>query len=720
MSTSLSEVSPGRFLRLARKELTEILRDRRTVLTLLLMPLLLYPLLSLGFRQFLLSSAAGAQPLEYRLGVESEAEGRAIAAFLEHGKESLKKRGGYRAEGPNPRPDAPPEPNLRWLDSSDLDDAVRRGLIDVAIRTDPAGPFRPDVDTDLAVDLELTYRDDSATGVDALHAVERLCREANAVFLSRRLASVGIEQRPEAVRPVVKTLPGPEGRSSRIFAVLVPLVLIMMTITGAVYPAIDLTAGERERGTLEVLIASPVPRWALLGAKYVAVVCVAVLTALVNVASMAVTLWASDPTHQFIDEKSLTIWLIPQILGLLLLLAAFYSGVLLALTSFARSFKEAQAYLIPLMLASLLPGMIGLLPGLRLEGPLAVAPLINIVLLARDLLEGAAKPFSAVVVVLTTALYAVAAVAVAARTFGAEAVLSAQESGWGELFRRPLTRRTTATTSGALLCLALMFSASFVLNRLIIAFVGGPVSDLLAAQAVATVSLFGAFPLVAAWFGRLRPVTGFRIHVPGVGACLAAVLFGVCLWPIAYEIGLMLRWLDIASLSKEQLDKVSGMLAEYRAAPIPVVVTVLGILPAVFEELFFRGYLLGALLSATRPWTAIITSALLFGVFHLVTGGGLAIERLPVSAFLGIVLGWLCWKSGSVFPGMMLHALHNSLLVLLGPYESVLKDRGWSIGEDEQLPALLLLGAVTGSALAAVWVRMLPGPANDASLVEDD
>src|SRR5204863_4946184 len=76
-------------------------------------------------------------------------------------------------------------------------------------------------------------------------------------------------------------------------AVFVPLVLILMTMTGAVYPAIDLTAGERERGTLEVLIAAPVPRVSLLFGKYVAVVTVAVLTALVNLASMTVSLLVS-------------------------------------------------------------------------------------------------------------------------------------------------------------------------------------------------------------------------------------------------------------------------------------------------------------------------------------------------------------------------------------------------------------------------------------------
>jgi ABC-2 type transport system permease protein/sodium transport system permease protein len=481
-----------------------------------------------------------------------------------------------------------------------------------------------------------------------------------------------------------------------------------MTITGAVYPAIDLTAGEHERGTLEVLIAAPVPRWALLGAKYVAVLTVAVLTALVNLASMAITLWTSGLSTVFIDENSITIWLLPQVFGLLLLLAAFFSGVLLAITSFARSFKEAQAYLIPLMLSSLLPGMIGLVPGLHLEGPLAVVPLINIVLLARDLLQGTADPAAAAVVVLTTVLYAVAAIAVATRTFGAEAVLYAQQGGWSELFRRPNRPRAAATAFGALLCLALTFPISLIVNRVIVSLQGEPVSSLLTAQALAPVILFGLIPLSAARYGRVNVLTAFRLRWPHIGAGLAAIILGLSLWPLAFELGLLLRSVGIESLSKEQLDKVQDILAEYRRIPVGVVIFVLAVTPAVLEEFFFRGYLFSALLRASRPRTAILSTAILIGMFHLVTAGGLAIERLPVSTFLGLVLGWICWKSGSILPGMLLHAVHNSLLVSLGIFEPWLKDRGWSLGGDEHLPAGILIAGVIGSALGLIGVWLLP------------
>src|SRR5262249_46331319 len=154
-------------------------------------------------------------------------------------------------------------------------------------------------------------------------------------------------------------------------------------------------------------------------------VTVAVLTALINLVMMTLTVMLSGLSGLAprLFGEGLSLLTIVQLFGLLLLFATFFSAVLLMLTSFARSFKEAQAYLIPLMLVSLAPGLIGMLPGLKLEGMLTVAPLVNIVLLGRDSLEGNGSWAPAVIVIASTFLYALAAIAGAARTFGAESVL---------------------------------------------------------------------------------------------------------------------------------------------------------------------------------------------------------------------------------------------------------------------------------------------------------
>src|SRR5690606_5732477 len=245
---------------------------------------------------------------------------------------------------------------------------------------------------------------------------------------------------------------------------VLPLILILMTITGAVYPAIDLTAGERERGTLEILVAAPVPRLGLLLAKYVSVLTVALLTATVNLATMSATILLSGLGGELFGQRGLSLGVILEIFGLLVLFAALFSAVLLLLSSFARSFKEAQAYLIPLMLLALGPGLLSLTPGLELRGFLAVAPLVNVVLLGRDLLEQNAQAPLAAVVVASNFLYAGAAIAAAARVFGSEDVLFGVQGGWSDWLQRPRRPRPAPSVATALFCLALIFPAFFVVT----------------------------------------------------------------------------------------------------------------------------------------------------------------------------------------------------------------------------------------------------------------
>jgi ABC-2 type transport system permease protein/sodium transport system permease protein len=708
-----------------RKEVVSILRDRRTIVTLVLMPLLLYPLLALAFQQFLLSNAAPPDRPAYRVGFSDDQDGQALARYVLRGQEALSRRPGARKL-----------PDLLAFGFRDLEADVLARRVDVAVRALQPVPFSADERVpfdfrrDVALDVELYYREDNALGREAAAAVEEAVRAENAAYLGLHLGSKGVTQRPVPVAAVAKPLKDPAAEKASPLATLIPLVLILMTITGAVYPAIDLTAGERERGTLETLVAAPVPRLGLLFAKYVAVWTVAVLTALVNLGTMVATLLLTLPAPlrgQLFGSHGLTAAAVLEVFGLLLLFAAFFSAVLLALTSFARSFKEAQAYLVPLMLLSLAPGVLSLLPGMDLKGPWVVAPLLNVVLLTRDVFAGNASAVTGSVVVLTTLLYALAAVGVAARVFGAEAVLYNEQSGWADLVRRPARPQPAGTAAGALLCLALMFPLAFLLNAglaWLALFLRGPLPPAaatvtggvgaaalagpaqgsdevvvgLVAQGLATVLLFAGFPLAAAWLGRVRPASALRLAVPRWQAVAAALLLGVCLWPLVGELIQLERDLGVTSLRPEMLDQVKEGLRKWQALPAWPFVLAYAVLPAVLEELFFRGYLFSALLRAVRPATAVVVTAVVFGLFHLMAGNFLVVERLLPSTLLGLVLGVICWRTGSVVPGMVLHVCHNATLVLLAYYQP-------DLSEDQHLPWQWLVAAGAAAVLGAAWLR---------------
>jgi ABC-2 type transport system permease protein/sodium transport system permease protein len=703
----------ARLARLMRKELSESLRDRRTILTLVLMPLLLYPVLAMAFQQLLLSTKLEKARPVYRVAFASPEEANALLSFWGVGREHQVRRQGGASGRDNPGglpAFLEPLPELRPSSTPDVAEDVAAGRADVGVKLTPPGPFRADPRRPLFVNVELYYREGSAAGRDAARYLDSLSADANAQLISEGLRLMRVRQRGDPMRVRATEVADRTSKKSSLVPVLVPLILILMTMTGAVYPAIDLTAGERERGTLEVLVAAPIPRLSVLLAKYVAVLTVAMLTALVNLGTMALTLQVTG-IGPAIFGASLTFAVLAQVLALLLLFAAFFSAVLLALTSFARSFKEAQAYLIPLMLFCLTPGTLALMPGLSLRGPLAVAPLVNIVLLARDVFEGAASPAIAGVVVTTTLLYALAAVALAARVFGAEAVLSSETSGWSDLFRRPARPAPAAEPAAALLCLAILFPAYF----LVISGLGRleelDLSARLLLASGVNVVLFMGVPLASAWLGRVELRPGLGLRRPGWQPCAVAVLLGASLWPFVHEAVLLLQRAGIATLGPEQRERLSALVAQWRELPPGLLVGALAVVPAVAEELFFRGYLLSALLGGgRRVGRAVLGSAALFAAFHLLVSDALAVERLAPSFLLGMVLGWLAYASGSVLPGMLLHVLHNGGMVLLGYYEPQLVAAGWLGEGQEHYPPWLLAAAAPPAALGLAWLGRLRRP----------
>lgn len=694
--------SAARLTRLCLKELRETLRDRRTIVTLVFMPLLVYPLLSIAFQKFAISSASSISQVDIHIGVESENAASRLSWFLGMGSELLRQQNPSASNGGDSEAvDA--DPHVELILAKDLRQAVANGSVDVSVvmrnrgrqpdetaqRTNGPGrrPFR----------CQLICREESALSKLALDFVQERLNAVNDAFI----------RESRIVMPTKFTTENVSSQATSFsLTTLIPLILVLMTITGAVYPAIDVTAGERERGTLETLMAAPVPRLSLLFSKYIAVLTVALFTATANLVSMTVTLVATDLGETVFGEAGLTAGLVAQVFALLILFATFFSAILLAITSFARSFKEAQSYLIPIMLLALAPGMMSLMPDLEFTVTLAVTPLVNIVLLARDIFEGKPDPSLATAAVLSTALYAFAALGLAARIFGADAILYGSQATWSDLMRRPDEPRETATVPAAMFCLAVLFPIYFLVASTLHSFpdvdlagvINAPVSSLppislttrLIASAVITATVFLGVPLIAAILQRVRLADAFQLRASGWLTYVAAAIFGLTLWPFAYEAFLLSNSSGIELASK--LKQVQSWLNRLPDLSPFVLLPCLAITPAVCEELFFRGYLLGAFRKAVRPWTAIVGTAVIFGVFHVVAST-LSTERLIPSTLMGIVLGWLCYRTGSVLPGILLHALHNGFLLMIAHYREKLVHFGWAVQEETHLPALWLCGA---------------------------
>ena len=652
-----------------RKELRETLRDRRTIVTLLVMPLLLYPLLGFGLRVLAFRQSGDAQ-VEYRLAIETESEAMWLSEALRTGDQMLKKATGAVKEPPDIQLLVPNDPSQFDLESMVAESGADLG-IRVQLGESIAGNSRQGR-------VQTYVNEGSPLSREVSQYVERRLAAANIEWI-RNWASQNGQDVPVPIEQT-RVLLQPAESASAIVGLL-PLILLLMTVTGGVYPAIDLTAGERERNTMETLMALPVPRFRLLAAKYVAVVVATMMTGLMNLLAMSTTLYVLQLDRTLLGEGGFTVGLAAKLFLGLAAFALFYSAVLLLLTSSARSFKEAQAYLIPLLLMSIAPGLVILVPGWNLAGGTAAIPLVNILLLSRELLEGTVQRLPAIVAVISTVLYGVSALALAAQVFGNDAVAVGSRGRWRDFLRRPSNSSGLPSLLSTVFTLALLFPAYFIVSG-ILARVDAQLTTRLVLSAAMTVFLFVAVPWLLLRWQRVSRSQALGLTNAAWPYWIAAPILGLATWPWIYELIIFLHNFGIRGFDPGQIENVDGLLAGWKEIPLWMVVICLGVVPGICEECFFRGFLFNGLKQHLNAIGTITLSAVAFGLFHVVLAGGAAPERILPSTLMGLLLGWIAWQSQSTIPSIIFHVVHNSTLLIVVQARDVLAE--WNIGQIEQ------------------------------------
>jgi sodium transport system permease protein len=724
----------GRWGRLCLKELRETLRDRRTLATLVLMPLLVYPLLSMTLQRLLLATSAERKLENIVVGVLHADDLDRLSDLLKFGETSLSAEA-YHPLAMESEVSVKGRFQEAWRGmvlTASIDEAFRTQAIDLALEIEVEEFSSPAmVKPATTYSVVAHYRPDLPRSQQAYRDLRRLLESINDAE-TYRLRQTVLGQSRAPVELATKAFAVRSDWLQSVAAVI-PLMLLLMTITGAVYPAIDLTAGEKERGTFEAMIATPTPSLVILLSKYVAVLVVSMLTATIHLLGMYLTLSIGGIGQALFGNASLSLLAMLQIFGLMLLFSSFFSAILLGICSLARSFKEAQAYLIPVMLLSFGPGIISLLPSIQLTSNLAVVPLINILLLARDILAERSQPLTGMLVVVSSIAYSLVALVLASRLFS-QAVPAASSARWRWPFLSPALAGPRAPTTGDLIFfLALLFPLYYITSNSL-----GRVSSLalptqLGLRGLLTCLLFWVLPdLYARGVGldrkRLFPLAGSLAWWRWFPACLC---LGSGLWVIAHEIFIVSEELGWISLRLASSEAVLRMAEELRSLPLGLVWFCLAIVPAVAEEFFFRGFVMRSLLTNCRYRAAIILSAILFGFFHVATGNVLMLERFLPTTFLGLVLGWLAWRCGSLLPGMVVHAVHNGLLFTILHYRPQLEAAGWGLDEETHLPWNLVVAgclAVLGGLAVIRWTTRkadrgsppsLPDPASIATTPPD-
>jgi ABC-2 type transport system permease protein/sodium transport system permease protein len=613
--------------------------------------------------------------------------------------------------------------NIVVAEGISLQQALEEGQVDVAVlqvRSESVSLGRNG--SYPAYQLELSFRDADLRSEAAMLEFRKAMELVNDTQSLQFRGAL-----PPAVR-MISTATGKKVDAMASLAGILPLILILMTITGAVYPAIDLTAGERERGTMEAMIATPAPRFLLLLSKYVAVVTVAVLTALANLLACWITLSIGGLGRALLGERGLSLLAIAQILPLLVIFAAFFSAILLAMCSFARSFKEAQAYLIPVMLVSLAPALLTLMPNIEFSTLLGIVPLVNILLLSRDIMTGSPQALPAFAAVFSTLLYAAAALVVASRLFGAESATAGSQETWSDLVRRPKRMKELPDLGDLAVYLALMFPVFFILTNLF-GQMDLSIASKLWINAGILLVLFLIAPALVAQYRRLNPRSTFLLggwwgdsgpvasgpiasgpiasggSVVSYGAGVIrglGVLCGVCLlasglWVIAFEVLKVLSDFGFGAISIERAEGLEEAKVQFASIPFWMILVTSALAPALAEEFFFRGYVLSAFRNRIAPLRAVLYSALIFGLFHVINGSVLSLERFFPTTLLGLALGFVAIRTHSLWPGVLLHAIHNGLLFWLTRFsEKELSE--WFGSTNQHFPPIWILASLASVA----------------------
>lgn len=637
-----------------KREVIDQLRDRRMIFMIFVLPVLLYPFLGVCFMQISQFSREKSSNILI-LSPDSEetlraANGRLNIPLLDE------EPGRFKA-------------NL-------FADETKSHLIQLSFREASKYELEKTAETELEqkefdaiLTLPQKFLDDPENGVpkvvfstareNSMNAggrLERILERWNKKLGEDKLKDAGLS--PKIVNPLTyetrdiaeKT----QFQGASLWSKILPIMLVLWALTGAFYPSIDLCAGEKERGTLETLLCSPAKRSEIVLGKLGTVVIFSALTAILNVISIGFAGWLllSQLPGISTPPQSSMFWLILA-LGPVSIL---FSSLCIALAAFAKSSKEGQYYLTPLMLIVMPLSLLPFSPGVELNLGNSMIPITGIILLLGQCLEGNylfALRYAPVVTGVTL-LCCWIAIRWAIGQFKSESVLfrESEKFSIGAFVRHTLTHKKEYPSFFmgilcAMLILALKYFAGFVFTSQ--EDFGEFLRNTLTLQVVAILLP----PVIMAFVLTTNPVKTLRLNAPiSLWSLPLAVLLAFTLHPVIVQLGFIIQYLY--PISPEVEAAVTEMTKLFKDVSIIDMLLIGALCPAICEELAFRGFILSGL-ERNGKWQAIVLSAVFFGIVHSI------LQQSIAATFVGCLLGYLAIKTGSIYPCMLYHLTHNGL-----------------------------------------------------------
>ena len=391
-----------------RKELTEALRDRRTLISTILVPLLAFPIMGIGFTTvavIMIGKAKEEIPKVMILGGED-------SPGIVEGLKKLDKI------------DIVP-PTANWKDQ------VVNKDIRAAVEIPPG--FQADIGHEKSDTVSIYDYEGEMKSEFAAEKINKYLNDYRDSVVKQRLTTRNIPEtvlKPFEVKQ--QNVAPPEKVSGAAFGGIIGYMVILLCMTGAMYPAIDLTAGEKERGTMETILSSPISRMHLVLGKFLLILTAALGTAAISVLSMGISFsilkhYTGITAEGRAAAAGFILTLGPKpILSIFLMalpIAVLFSATLMTIALFAKTYKEAQSYLTPMTFVAVIPAIAAMLPGAELTPKLALIPILNTSLVCKEIISGTYHWNLIAIIFGSTCLYAAAALFLAIKMFQRESVL---------------------------------------------------------------------------------------------------------------------------------------------------------------------------------------------------------------------------------------------------------------------------------------------------------
>ena len=389
------------------KELKDTVRDHRTLISAILIPVLLFPMMTIGFGTLATLSIKKMQKETAPIMIIGKTNAPTLSAYL------------AKEKGLSIEPFA-----------TNYVELINTKKIRAAVEF-PKG-FEESLKSDRTVGLSVKIY--HYAGEFRSQFAVRNIRDAVSNYrdeiLEGRLKKHGLPT--SILRPFDTSemnVASAQKVGGNVLGGLIPYMVILLCLVGAINPAIDLTAGEKERGTIETILASPVSRRELVVGKFLLVLTASLVTVLISMASFALTFSLPIEAVRNLSHMGTAMQFKLSIAGvagtfmMVFPIAVMVSAILLAISLFAKSFKEAQSYVSPLMILVILPAVAVMLPGIELNWKLAMIPILNVSLVCKELLTGSFPWIWIAFVFGSTCIYSVIALAFAVNMFKRESVL---------------------------------------------------------------------------------------------------------------------------------------------------------------------------------------------------------------------------------------------------------------------------------------------------------